>query len=66
MVISTENGLLAAPNSPDSFVLAAMRSSIGLAQQPVYVHLSFARELGFAETAVSDMNKLLSLGTVPA
>lgn len=63
----TKNELLAALNSPDNFILALVRIANGFAQQPVYVRRGFARELGFAETAVAfGVDDLLSLGTAPA
>lgn len=67
VVMLTRNELLAALNSPDRFILAVVRIADGSAQQPVYVRHGFARELGFAETAVAfDVDELLSLGTAPA
>ena len=51
-VIITKNELLAALNAPDAFFLALVRVVGGYAQEPTYVQRFFARELGFAETAV--------------
>ncbi|MGO9771718.1 MAG: DUF3883 domain-containing protein [Roseiarcus sp.] len=51
-VIATKNELLASLNMPDAFYLALVRMDGGYAQEPLYVQQFFARELGFAETAV--------------
>ncbi len=51
-VILTKNELLASLNAPDTYYLVLVRVDGGYAQEPLYVQRFFARELGFAETAV--------------
>ncbi len=63
-VIITKNEILASLNAPDAFYLALVRVEEGFAQEPIYVQRFFARELGFAETAVVfDFGDLESLAS---
>lgn len=64
VVILTKNEILTSLNAPDAFALALVRVDKGYVHAPVYVRRFFARELGFAETAVVfDIESLLSLGS---
>jgi hypothetical protein len=66
-VILTKNELLASLNAPETYVLAIVEIDQGFAREPTYVRKFFARELGFAETAVVfDIDDLRSLGGQPA
>ena len=66
-VIITKNEILASLNAPDAFHLALVSVSDGFAHQPVYVQRFFARELGFAETAVVfNLRDLMSLNRAAA
>jgi len=67
VVMLTKNEILAALNAPDRFILAIVRVMQGFAHEPVYVREGFAREMGFAETAISlNIAKLLSAGSRPS
>lgn len=65
-VIVTKNELLASLNAPETYFLAIVQVDEGFAHEPVYVRRFFARELGFAETAVVfNLANLVQSGTGP-
>lgn len=66
-IILTKNEILASLNTPEAFILAIVQIDNGFAREPVYVRRFFARELGFAETAVVfSVGDLISLGAAPS